>query len=165
MMQLFHRYVPALACSVLILLACLEGTESTYIVHNTRKTWGDARAACQAACGDLATISDAAENAEVQRIWQAAGSDRGEFWIGLTDVESEGTWVWVSGTAVSYTNWASGEPNNYRGVDENCVGMVSNRSKWIIGRNRWNDWPCSHQFPYICEFSTTTCGNGVRNED
>jgi len=38
-------------------------------------------------------------------------------WIGFTDQASEGTWEWISGEAVTYTNWASGEPNDANGED------------------------------------------------
>ncbi len=34
----------------------------------------------------------------------------GSLWIGLNDVAVEGEFVWVSGEAVDYTNWAPGEP-------------------------------------------------------
>jgi len=38
-------------------------------------------------------------------------------WIGFTDQASEGTWEWISGEAVTYTNWASGEPKDANGED------------------------------------------------
>ena len=95
-------------------------------MHTTPQTWNAARAACEEACGHLATISDAAENAEVLRIWQAADADRREVWIGLSEGHSnaEGrTWKWVSGGSTAYTGWDDGEPNNHRGVEEKRVAM------------------------------------------
>ena len=42
------------------------------------------------------------------------------FFLGLTDRETEGRWVWSSdGTPVTWTLWKSGEPNGGRW--ENCV--------------------------------------------
>jgi len=41
-------------------------------------------------------------------------------WIGLNDIEEEGTWVWASGKPVAYTNWAEGEPNNWCGYSPQC---------------------------------------------
>jgi len=43
-------------------------------------------------------------------------------WIGLTDVDEEGQFIWLDGSAAEYTNWNSGEPNNWSG-NENCTEM------------------------------------------
>jgi hypothetical protein len=34
------------------------------------------------------------------------------FWIGFNDIETEGTFVWTSGSPFLYTNWCPGEPND-----------------------------------------------------
>lgn len=66
-------------------------------------------------------------------------------WIGLNDVEREGTFVWSSGAPVTYTNWAPGEPAGGR-LDENYVGMVvdpgfATPGQWhdIVSDFRYND--------------------------
>ena len=59
------------------------------------------------------TIDDAAEQAWLQATFQRFGSA----WIGLTDQAVEGTWTWADGTAVSYTNWQSGQPYGYSDYD------------------------------------------------
>ncbi|KAH3718425.1 hypothetical protein DPMN_061229 [Dreissena polymorpha] len=45
---------------------------------------------------------------------------------------------------VSYYNWASGQPNNYRG-DERCV-IAEDFSQWA-----WHDYLCTETFFIVCE--------------
>ena len=55
----------------------------------------------------LVTIGDANENQ-----WLVDTFGTNYAWIGFTDEAEEGTWVWITGEPVTYTNWQSGEPNN-----------------------------------------------------
>ena len=46
-------------------------------------------------------------------------------WIGLSDEVSEGTFVWTTGEALTFTSWATGEPsgkNNEDHVEINLEG-------------------------------------------
>lgn len=54
-------------------------------------------------------------------------------WIGYNDETTEGTFAWYDQSPITYTNWASGEPNN-SGGDEDCVQIYPNGG--------WNDLPC-----------------------
>ena len=57
--------------------------------------------------GNLVTVNSEQENAWVYNQW-ASGRN---LWIGLNDVESEGTFVWISGEDAPFRYWRQREPN------------------------------------------------------
>jgi hypothetical protein len=66
-------------------------------------------------------------------------------WIGFTDSAAEGTFRWASGATTTYTNWASGEPNDSGGED--CAELCTSGGLW-------NDEECGNSRvvrPWICE--------------
>jgi hypothetical protein len=70
---------------------CAEGTEyagSCYVARAEALLWPDAKAACEALGGHLATIADADENLVVLASALAVCGDRA--WIGLSDTDDEG---------------------------------------------------------------------------
>ena len=69
----------------------------------------------------------------------------GQYWIGLNDMAVEGTFVWMDGSAPSYTDWKSGEPSNW--PLEHCVRL------W---KRDWMDVDCHRRYSYICEFDINT---------
>ena len=93
-------------------------------------TWEEANKAAQAMGGHLATITSAAENdyvyslvANDDRFWYKYGTDLIGLgpWLGgyqpPGSPEPSGGWRWVTGEPFTYSNWASGQPDNYRGED------------------------------------------------
>ena len=64
-------------------------------------------------------------------------------WLGYTDADSEGTWLWVDGTSAAFTNWYSGEPNDSGGED--CAATNFGAYGY------WNDYPCTYSLPFVCE--------------
>ena len=75
-----------------------------------------AEAVCASAGGHLATISSAVQNAGAYAL--TAG---GMTLIGLSDSANENDWVWADGSAVTYTNWESGEPSsNDEGTEDHA---------------------------------------------
>ena len=101
---------------------------------NDALSWADASADCQAAGLQLASVQSAAQN--VLLLTAAAGN---MVWIGGTDAESEGAWVWSpSNTPLSYTNWQPSEPSNSGGAEHYLEfnHRTGGSKYWAPGR--WN---------------------------
>ena len=106
-----------------------------YLVCPPSVTWPEARSRCQSYGGDLAVINDADENAFIE------GITNNSTWIGLTDVDVEGEFVWVDGVSREFTNWNNNEPNDANGA-EDCAE--------ILNSGAWNDNRCENTRPFIC---------------
>ena len=59
------------------------------------------------------------------------------WWIGATDADSEGNFTWMSGALWGYTNWGTGQPDDY-GNGEVCVHLKTDGT--------WNDIPCDGNY-------------------
>ena len=121
--------------------ACAAGwtsfNVSCYRKYEVARAWSDARAACVAEGGDLASILSEEENTFVGAI------AKGVVWIGGTDGAFEGVWTWSDGSPWRYGKWAPGEPND---DTENCAMMYDASGDW-----GWNDGACHTSFHYICK--------------
>ena len=106
--------------------------------------WTPAGEGCQARGGTLVIIEEMAENDFV--FTTTVGIEDTRWWIGATDSEDEGTWLWVNGAAVAdgFQKWAKDEPDN-GGVleDNNCMA--------IGALGEWWDEECSDNRPFVCE--------------
>ncbi len=78
----------------------------------SENTWTASEAEAEALGGTLAIINDPAENAWIYSTFSMFGGDPHRLWIGLTDKDVEGTFVWVTGDPLVYSNWGGDEPNN-----------------------------------------------------
>lgn len=96
-------------------------------------SWTGAEAAAVALGGHLVTVNDGAE-----QTWLVANfGSTPDYWIGFNDIAAEGSWVWVSGEPVTYTNWATpNEPNN-GGPSGNEDAAAINP---YFGVGKWADW-------------------------
>ncbi len=118
-----------------------------YVLDNA--TWQKSQDKAASLGGHLVTISNAAENAWVLATATANGSPN-TYFIGINDLTTEGTWVWVNGEAVNYTNWAAGEPNNSGNED---VGTV------LDATGVWNDVKTSTTRFAVAEVEVYFCGD------
>lgn len=96
----------------------------------TAGTWTASEAEAVQLGGNLVTINDAAENGWVFTNFASFGGVDRSLWLGLNDQATEGTWTWISGEPVTFTNWASGEPNSSGGggFEEDFALMSPNNS-------------------------------------
>ena len=131
--------------------AAMAVSDGSCIVRfDTVLTFANAEAACVAFNAHLATLSTSDRDAVAKALVGTAN-----VWTGLNDRVTEGSFIWVDGTAVSFTDFATGEPNNAGNVfQEDCV-------IWAGARPGWDDRPCDNSDPaatapgeyaYLCMF-------------
>lgn len=124
------------------------------IFHDTL-TWEEAKAACKAKGGHLATIT----SQEEQKMIESLNTQNSKLWIGGYK-NSAGQWCWVTGEPWEYQNWGDGEPNNSSNVvaDESCVAV------WP---SKWNDLANSNTYEqsgYVCEWETSDAAEETQVE-
>jgi hypothetical protein len=119
----------------------VHDTSAYLLCTATPASWNDARSFCQQRGADLVIVDDAAENDFL------AGLGLNAPWLGASDVATEGSWVWVDGSTVSYANWNTGEPSNSGGI-ENCATMLTGDA---ATQGKWNDTDCTGSRQFVCE--------------
>ncbi|XP_075790898.1 uncharacterized protein LOC102459497 isoform X2 [Pelodiscus sinensis] len=107
--------------------------EKMFITRGSADNFETSNATCFQAGGLLASPRNSAENSAIQQI--VVRHNKGAF-IGITDRETEGTFMYISGEAIGYSNWAQNEPNNAGGT-EHCVELHPD--------GRWNDRTCNEK--------------------
>uniref|UniRef100_A0A3B3UV56 C-type lectin domain-containing protein n=1 Tax=Poecilia latipinna TaxID=48699 RepID=A0A3B3UV56_9TELE len=112
---------------------------SFYYVSTTKKSWHSSQYDCRWRGADLVIISSREEE-EFTRMFQKRA------WIGLTDRIREGSFKWVDGTALTRSCWRFGEPNQFKGRNEDCVEIQNFDSE-----RSWNDAQCANENYWICE--------------
>ena len=97
---------------------------------STPINWLDAQSSCAIWGGDLTSITTERENNYLNTL---ISSSVGNCWIGLNDRDVEGTYTWIDGTTVSYTNWTVTPPNV---TNSDCV-QINN-----AGDGMWDPVSC-----------------------
>ena len=127
-------------------------------------SWFDAKVAAESRTfegiqGHLATINSAQENrfivgnfpdAEGTRV--DGGDRKAGYWLGgfqpANSSEPNSDWQWVTGEPFFYTNWSPGEPNQFRGRQEDCLHPAGD------GNSTWNDELCERLWAgYFVEYN------------
>ena len=119
---------------------------SCYELFDSFLAWDLAEQQCVAWGGHLASIGAAEENAFLNG-WPAelglANADGSGIWIGGSDAQRDGQFLWVDGSPFSFAGWAPGQPDNGAGVD--CI------EKRNDGAGQWYDRRCVDSLRYLCE--------------
>ncbi|KAE8619754.1 hypothetical protein XENTR_v10009961 [Xenopus tropicalis] len=129
--------------------AWIQFEDSCYYITTKKTNWQKARSFCVQEGGDLVVVNSEKEQKFLKE--KSGVSNLKRFWIGLSDIEEEGTWTWVDGTdySTSYQFWKKGEPNDHL-TNEDCAHLWNPTGEW-------NDVHCTFQEPYaICEKKVKT---------
>ena len=99
---------------------------------------------CAQQGGYLAEIVSKNEQTNLNTILR----DDSQYWIGLSDLATEGKFVWQHSFSPlrEYTNWFPGEPNNIN--NEDCVSLWPHRPQGGWG---WNDERCYTYRHALCK--------------
>lgn len=115
------------------------GALDVAVCRNPR-TWHEATEHCATLGGQLVTLADEQQQ---RAVYDAVLAILGpvDFWIGLSDLDTEGAYVWTDGTSLTFSSFHDGEPNDFGG-DEDCVHAR--------GDGLWNDVHCSAALASVC---------------
>lgn len=111
-----------------------------YVTSGYEGTFDDLKQRCLQAGAQLASPRNIAENNAVQ---QFVVLHNKPVFLGINDIQTEGSFKYLNGDPIIYSNWQQGEPNNDKGR-ENCVEVLVN--------GKWNDRPCGERRLILCEF-------------
>nr|XP_011422437.3 macrophage mannose receptor 1 isoform X2 [Crassostrea gigas] len=106
------------------------------------KTWKDAQTTCvNAFHGSLAAINDRFTEAFLSA-YMSYQTDN--YWIGLSDTQTQGTYRWISGVPVTYSNWIAAHTGNEVGT---CVSLTHTHPKGL-----WQNLNCTEQHHFVCQY-------------
>ncbi|XP_068603714.1 immune-related, lectin-like receptor 4 [Brachionichthys hirsutus] len=138
-----------------------------YSFSNESLPWKEAREECRCQGGDLAQINSRKEQLFLME--QLSGkmeTKDDKFWIGLTDSEEEGLWLWVDNSPLnsSLAFWAYKQPDDWMEEDsdgEDCARMGEKGSPSTM--SSWFDKSCKVRHRHVCEkraldIGVLTCG-------
>jgi hypothetical protein len=104
------------------------GNDHWYAFERTVRTWGSAHTVASIHGWHLASLGSEAEEDFIISMFGTS-----LMWIGFLRPVVHTDFVWTDGSAVTYTNWSGGEPNDC------CGGEPVAIMNW--GANgSWNDW-------------------------
>jgi hypothetical protein len=112
-----------------------------YKVYRQQLSWREARFKCQELGGHLSIVKSEDENRFLSLLMKSKGVS--VVWLGATDEKAEGSWVWVDGDQLGYTNWNPTQPNNKQGQEHYMVMIAGNSVAMSRGvqDGKWHDQP------------------------
>ena len=120
-----------------------------YLAVNSKVTWNQAKAACEAAGGYLVRVQSREESNFIVRLAQRHlplvvfnPSHKIYCWIGGSDAEQEGLWRFSDGSPMEYMNWKHGHEGEGGG------DMIE-----LFDTGKWNAMPSDDRhISFICEW-------------
>jgi hypothetical protein len=119
-----------------------------YKLFSQQLTWHDAREKCRELGGHLVIVTSEEQNQFLTFLARQQGIEAA--WLGATDEEVEGRWVWVDGTPMRYSNWSpiGNQPNNKQGIEHFAVLYLAHDGKWSDQPDR----PADVHPGFICQW-------------
>ncbi|XP_047455414.1 perlucin-like protein [Mugil cephalus] len=145
----------ALNCSVPVIncTRCppgwLQVLDRCLFFSSDKLDWLASKEKCKEIGGHLAILTTKEQHEAVEKEGRRIGQFYTDYWIGLSDIETEGDWRWVDNSTLQTPFWNTekSEPDNNKsgGEDgEDCVVVDSYNQIWY-------DVPCSFLYPRICQ--------------
>ncbi|KAL2080474.1 hypothetical protein ACEWY4_024267 [Coilia grayii] len=127
-------------------------SDKCYFFSFDLMNWTESRDQCVSMGGHLVIINDQAEQIFLSSVTTES------HWIGLSDHELEGRWLWVDNTPLTRASpqfwfersYGRDEPDNWMSVDlfgQDCVSLGDGH----IPTNVWFDEHCQKMKRYVCE--------------
>ncbi|XP_068736596.1 uncharacterized protein [Montipora capricornis] len=110
-------------------------------------SWSNGQSRCATQGANLPSVHSQEENVFLQNLHNGENG-----WLGLSDINSEGTFVWSDGTRFDFHYWATNQPNNFR--NEDCVHTLGSLQ---AHKFKWNDVNCSSCHKYSCKKDYDEC--------
>jgi hypothetical protein len=103
-------------------------------------SWQDSERQAVELGGHLVTINDRAEQDWVFSTFGAYAGVNRSLWIGLREVNVEGSFEWSSGEVVDFANWLPGQPDNSPVTGgEGYVHLLNTGNEYGHPGGLWND--------------------------
>lgn len=113
-----------------------------YITDGIERTFDEAIKVCRVVGGSMVLPRTAAENQALLKLVLSSGLSGKKPYIGITDRVTEGQFVDTEGKQLTFTNWHTGQPDDYKGAQD--CGIISQSGLW-------DDVNCDNPHPIICE--------------
>ncbi|MBN1797723.1 MAG: caspase family protein [Spirochaetales bacterium] len=122
----------------------------TYYVSKQGATWHEAKKICEQNGGHLVTITSDEENEAIVEAVKTKNIDK-DLWLGYTDENKEGKWIWITGEESSFSYWDEGQPDNFNRSEDYAMIWIATLTHWRKLPYHWGDFPEDRMFYFILE--------------
>ena len=112
--------------------------DSLFEIIEGSYTWHEAKLDAESKGGRLAVLNtqDKINTAKAFIIDMTTDNYIPKVWIGCTDEESEGEWLWIDGTSVTLNDWGPEQPDNHGGGNQHYASFTDN-AVWDDAQLNW----------------------------
>ncbi|XP_041636037.1 type-2 ice-structuring protein-like isoform X2 [Cheilinus undulatus] len=125
--------------------ACPSGwtlwSHRCYLYVSSPLTWAQAERNCQAKGGNLVSVHSNGENHLVQWLIVTYTHKYGQTWLGGSDAQQEGIWLWSDGSVFNYRYHGGFDNAHHR---QHCL-----QTNWGVHKY-WDDIECWTMLPSVC---------------